>query len=33
VDPAERNVAEQRGDPNSMLSYVRELIGARRAAQ
>ena len=30
VDPAERNVADQRGDPDSMLSYVRELIRARR---
>jgi alpha-glucosidase len=30
VDPAERNVADQREDPDSMLSYVRELIRARR---
>jgi alpha-glucosidase len=30
VDPAEHNVADQRGDPDSMLSYVRELIRARR---
>jgi alpha-glucosidase len=30
VDPAERNVADQRDDPASMLSLVRELIGLRR---
>src|SRR3954468_19769734 len=27
VDPAERNVADQRSDPGSMLSYVRQLVG------
>jgi alpha-glucosidase len=30
VDPAERNVADQRDDPGSMLSLVRELIAVRR---
>jgi alpha-glucosidase len=30
VDPAARNVAEQRDDPASMLSLVRELIALRR---
>ncbi len=30
VDPAERNVADQRDDPASTLSLVRELIGLRR---
>jgi glycosidase len=30
VDPAERNVADQRDDPGSMLSLVRELIALRR---
>jgi alpha-glucosidase len=30
VDPAERNVADQRGDPASTLTYVRELIALRR---
>ena len=30
VDPARRNVAEQRDDPESMLSLVRELIALRR---
>jgi glycosidase len=30
VDPAERNVADQRGDPASTLSLVRELIALRR---
>jgi alpha-glucosidase len=30
VDPAERNVADQRDDPDSMLSLVRELIALRR---
>ena len=30
VDPARRNVADQRDDPASMLSLVRELIGLRR---
>jgi alpha-glucosidase len=30
VDPAERNVEDQRGDPGSMLSLVRELIALRR---
>jgi alpha-glucosidase len=29
VDPADRNVADQRDDPDSMLSYVRELIRRR----
>jgi alpha-glucosidase len=29
VDPAERNVADQRDDPDSMLSLVRELIALR----
>jgi alpha-glucosidase len=29
VDPAERNVADQRDDPASMLSLVRELIALR----
>src|SRR3954454_20999516 len=32
VDPAERNVADQRDDPDSMLSYVRELIRGRAAS-
>jgi glycosidase len=31
VDPAERNVAEQRDDPGSMLTLVRELIALRRS--
>ena len=30
VDPAERNVADQRDDPGSMLNLVRELIALRR---
>jgi alpha-glucosidase len=30
VDPAERNVADQREDPDSLLSYWRELIALRR---
>jgi alpha-glucosidase len=30
VDPAERNVEDQRDDPGSMLSLVRELIALRR---
>jgi alpha-glucosidase len=30
VDPAERNVADQRDDPDSMLSLVRRLIALRR---
>jgi alpha-glucosidase len=30
VDPAERNVADQRDDPGSVLSLVRELIALRR---
>jgi alpha-glucosidase len=30
VDPAARNVADQRDDPASVLSLVRELIGFRR---
>jgi alpha-glucosidase len=30
VDPAERNVEAQRGDPRSMLSLVRELLAQRR---
>jgi glycosidase len=30
VDPAERNVEDQRGDPGSTLSLVRELIALRR---
>jgi alpha-glucosidase len=30
VDPAERNVADQRDDPGSLLSYWRELIRLRR---
>jgi alpha-glucosidase len=30
VDPAERNVASQREDPASQLSFVRELIAQRR---
>ena len=30
VDPAQRNVADQRDDPGSMLSLVRELIALRR---
>jgi alpha-glucosidase len=30
VDPAERNVADQRDDPGSTLSLVRELIALRR---
>ena len=30
VDPAERNVADQRDDPGSMLSLVRDLIAVRR---
>jgi alpha-glucosidase len=30
VDPAERNVEDQRDDPGSMLSLVRELISLRR---
>jgi alpha-glucosidase len=30
VDPAERNVEEQRDDPGSMLNLVRELIALRR---
>jgi glycosidase len=30
VDPAERNVADQRDDPGSMLALVRELIAVRR---
>jgi alpha-glucosidase len=30
VDPAERNVADQRDDPDSMLTLVRELIALRR---
>jgi alpha-glucosidase len=30
VDPAEHNVADQRDDPASMLSFVRELIALRR---
>jgi glycosidase len=30
VDPAERNVADQRDDPSSMLALVRELIALRR---
>jgi alpha-glucosidase len=30
TDPAERNVADQRDDPASMLSLVRELIALRR---
>jgi alpha-glucosidase len=29
VDPAERNVADQRGDPDSFLSFVRGLIDRR----
>jgi alpha-glucosidase len=30
VDPAERNVADQRGDPESLLSLYRELLAWRR---
>jgi alpha-glucosidase len=30
VDPARRNVEDQRDDPSSMLSLVRELIALRR---
>ena len=30
VDPAARNVEAQRGDPGSMLSFVRALIELRR---
>ncbi|MEA2455159.1 MAG: alpha-glucosidase [Thermoleophilaceae bacterium] len=30
TDPAQRNVADQRDDPASMLSLVRQLIGLRR---
>jgi alpha-glucosidase len=30
VDPAERNVADQRDDPGSMLALVRDLIALRR---
>ena len=30
VDPAERNVADQRDDPDSLLSLYRRLIAARR---
>ena len=29
-DPAERNVADQRGDRSSLLSFYRELIALRR---
>jgi alpha-glucosidase len=30
VDPAERNVLDQAGDPDSMLSYVKHLVRERR---
>jgi glycosidase len=30
VDPAERNVADQRDDPDSLLSLYRDLLGWRR---
>ena len=30
VDPAERNVADQRDDPSSLLNYYRELIARRK---
>ncbi len=30
VDPERRNVEAQRGDPRSMLAFVRELIALRR---
>src|SRR5688572_4917019 len=30
VDPAERNVADQRDDPGSLLSFWRELIALRK---
>ena len=30
TDPGERNVADQEGDPQSLLSFYRELIGLRR---
>jgi alpha-glucosidase len=32
ADPATRNVADQRGDPRSILSLYRRLIGERRAS-
>lgn len=31
VDPARRNVADQRGDPASQLAFVRDLIAMRRS--
>jgi glycosidase len=30
VDPEERNVHDQRGDPNSVLEHYRQLISERR---
>jgi hypothetical protein len=30
VDPAERNVADQRDDPASLLNHYRNLIARRR---
>jgi glycosidase len=33
VDPAERNVAAQRGDPQSLLNLYRRLIAARRTCE
>jgi alpha-glucosidase len=31
IDPAQRNVADQAGDPQSILTLYRDLIAARRA--